>query len=124
MALYPEDEWKPVFPEPAPEHWLALVFYADETTGVLSDLTLSASDRAWLSTWLSSHSPRDPEGEASYVFLGIGSPDFVSQPADGMKNPKAITGTGSGMEVAEPPGATASTIGRIYQVASATLMRS
>jgi hypothetical protein len=81
--LYPEDEWTPVFPDPAPMHWLALVWRPDSTMGVLTDLTLSASERRWLSLWLSRHSPAEPEGEASYVYFGIGSDDFADLPADG-----------------------------------------
>ena len=121
MDLSPEGEWRPVFPDPQPQHWLALVCYSQDDVGVLTDLFLSTRDREWLSNWISNHVSVDPEGEASYVYFGIGSADFRREPPDGTRNPLSITGVGSGQEVAEPPGAELSTIGRILALGIASL---
>lgn len=57
-------EWSPVFPEPVPEHWVALV-QMPTIVSVLSDEALAPAGSRWLADWLSLYNPRDPDLTAS-----------------------------------------------------------
>ena len=103
----------PRFPGSDPPHWLALVSHPHGVVGILSDLSLDEADRSWFSEWLGQYNPAEPDGEASYLFFGIGSANFRAAPANGERNPDAVSGFGWGLEVAEPPDAQLSTIGGI-----------
>lgn len=85
MDTFSVDEWRPVFPDPAPLHWIAFVATDDGLT-VLTDVQLDPRLRVWLEKWLAAHSSHQPHAEASYVYLGLGSELGEGVP-DGVKSP-------------------------------------
>jgi hypothetical protein len=112
----PEVAWTPTFsPEIHPETWVA---FARLSQGVemLSSEPLDPDDRRWLATWLSHHELRDPDGTASYVYLGLGA-GWREQPPGGSRTPRGGTGVGSGIGFAEPPGAEPAHIAEIVRLA-------
>ncbi len=121
MVSSPVDEWHPVFPEPAPAHWVALV---EEREGVAaySDLELSAEECNWLAVWLSRYRIPEPEAEASYVYLGLAA-GWSSGAADGHVSARAVTGVGSGEGFGAPPQARTSTVAGILCAAAQRLSR-
>lgn len=104
-------KWEPVFPEPQPAHWVALV---NTTTGVhvVADVTLQHEEREWLACWLSNYGVADPGLSASYLYLGLAVAWSGGSP-DGRTWPLGVTGIGSGEGFGEPPGAVSSVIGDI-----------
>lgn len=106
-------EWKPVFPEPQPAHWLALVNTSDHVR-VVSDVTLSGIERDWLAGWLSHYGVAEPDVPATYVYLGL-SADWMESSPDGRTSPFGVTGVGSGEGFGEPPGSVSSTTGDIIE---------
>ena len=119
MVSSPGDDWKPVFPEPRPRHWVA---FAHTHSGIasLSDLQIDEPDREWLATWLSRHRTREPDEEASYIFLGLG-PDWRRLTPDGAVSTQGVTGLGSGMGFGEPADAEPSNVDAIVRLAYAYL---
>lgn len=120
MDTFPVDEWRPVFPDPAPPHWIAFVATGDGLL-ILTDVQLNPRLRAWLGKWLSAHSPHEPDAEASYVYLGLGS-ELGQNAPDGVKSPGGVTGVGFGIEVGEPPGASPSRVRAIVRQAIVELL--
>jgi hypothetical protein len=112
MGTSPVDSWQPKFPEPQPRHWVCFTALPDEVS-ILSDRPLGSDEREWLRRWLEAHIPREADAEASYVYLGMAT-DWVSAPPNGRVSPDAVIGVGSGSDFGEPPGAVASTVGRIW----------
>ncbi len=114
VAVSTEDEWEPVFAGPSPRYWIV---FARTAAGVsqFSNVVLSADDKKWLASWLSEH-PREPDEEASYIYLGL-NPGWRRGDPDGTVQADAVTGLGSGMYFAEPPGSVPSTIMEIIVLA-------
>lgn len=117
MATSPADSWAPTFPDPGPAHWVAFAGRAGGCV-VLSDQVLGPSERSQLAEWLTRHQPREPDAEASYVYLGLASGCWPLLP-DGLTSPGGVTGVGSGVGLGEPEAATASTVASL--VASAVI---
>lgn len=116
MTPFPEAAWTPTFPpETCPETWVAFV-HVGQGVEMLSAAPLDADDRRWLATWLSHHDLRDPDGTASYVYLGLGV-DWQEQPPDGSRTPRGVTGVGSGIDFGEPPGAEPARFAEIVRLA-------
>jgi hypothetical protein len=113
--------WRPTFPEPAPAHWVCFVGTGDSVR-VASDTPLGSVEREWLGQWLSAHQPREAEVEASYVYLGLAR-DWRSQKPDGQESDDAVVGVGSGIGFGEPPDASESTIGDLWQMSIVELQR-
>lgn len=111
MDTFQVAEWAPVFPEPGPDHWVALVA-TSAGISILSDQVLTAGERSWLADWLNHYQPRRPTEEASYVYLGLSS-DWCGVRADGKISAQGVTGFGCGEDFGEPPRAILSTISMI-----------
>lgn len=122
MAMSPVDSWQPTFPDPQPAHWICVASAGPGEVRVLSDVTLNREQRAWIARWLENHEPRDPDSEASYIYMGL-APDWSGQSPDGVPRPEGVTGLGWGLDFGEPPGARASTVAEIIGSARAGLIR-
>lgn len=120
MDTFPTGKWRPVFPDPGPAHWIAFVAINDGLL-LLSDAELDSRGRAWLSRWLSAHLPREPDVEASYVYLGLGS-EWSKFSPDGLVSSSGVTGIGSGVGFGEPPGASPSRVSAIVRQAIVELL--
>jgi hypothetical protein len=107
--------WRPKFPDPQPSHWLAVVATGADQATIVSDVGLDESQREWLARWLQAHNPREPEAEASYIYIGLG-PNWSSHTADGMAAPDSVTGVGWGIGFGEPEGASRSTVEEILRL--------
>lgn len=114
--------WRPTFPDPQPDHWLCVVAAGSDQVEILSDVTLDHRQREWLRRWLERHDPREPDAEASYVYLGLAH-DWSTGNPDGVVATRAITGFGWGIAFGEPEGATPSTVGEILRRGAETLAR-
>jgi len=121
MATSQEGEWAPVFPEPRPAHWVALVA-TDAGLSVLSDRPLADSERRWLGQWLASHVRAKPAMGASYVYLGLASGWRDTAP-DGRRTSQGVVGVGSGEGFEAPAGAVGSTVDAIVRDAVEILTR-
>ena len=115
MATSRADSWAPTFPDPEPAHWVA---FAGRVGGcvVLSDQALGPLECTQLAEWLTRHQPREPDAEASYVYLGLASGCWPLLP-DGRTSPGGVTGVGSGVGLGEPEAATASTVANLVATA-------
>jgi hypothetical protein len=112
----PEVAWTPTFPpETRPETWVAFV-RVRHGVEMLSAPPLDPDDRRWLATWLSHHELRDPDGTASYVYLGLGA-GWREQAPDGSRTPRGGPGVGWGIDFAEPPGAEPAPVAEIVRLA-------
>ncbi|MFT4295545.1 MAG: hypothetical protein QM582_09045 [Micropruina sp.] len=116
MGSFRVGKWSPVFGDLTPPHWVALVCKG-QSCDILSDYPLSNQEVEQLADWLVLHAPREADSEASYVYMGLAD-HWAPLLPDGQCSPHGVTGVGAGIEVGEPPGATASTEGRIYELAS------
>jgi hypothetical protein len=116
------DSWQPTFPDPQPAHWLCVAAAGPDEVRILSDLALDDAQREWLARWLETHNPREPDAEASYVYVGL-APDWSSRSPDGVAAPDAVTGLGWGIGFGEPGGAVPSTVAKIIRLAGETLGR-
>lgn len=114
------DSWQPKFPDPQPAHWVCVVALRSDKAKIVSDLTLDAEQRDWLARWLETHKPREPDAEASYVYLGL-SPAWSNRAPDGVVAPDGLVGLGWGIEVGEPAGARPSTVAEIIRAGVETL---
>jgi hypothetical protein len=118
--MCPTDSWRPTFPDPEPAHWICAVAAHAGEARILSDLTLDDGRRAWAARWLELHAPREPEAEASYVYVGL-APDWTARSPDGRATAEGVTGLGWGIGFGEPPGAGRSTVAELIRAARAAL---
>lgn len=107
MVMSRVADWTPVFPEPEPDHWVALVSTRTQVA-VRSDVSMGARERRWLADWLSRYVAAEPDLPASYVYLGL-SAEWTRASADGRTSAAGVTGVGSGEGFGEPPDALTST---------------
>lgn len=114
MALSPEGEWEPVFAGPSPQAWVAFARTA-EGVSRFSNVDLNADENKWLASWLSEQR-REPDEEASYVYVGLNLGRRV-EGSDGKAPISAASGLGTGMYFAEPPGSVPSTTMEIIRLA-------
>lgn len=121
MVMSRVASWQPTFPDPSPRHWVCFTALA-EGVDIVSDEPLKPDERAWLRRWLESHEPREADVEASYVYLGLATA-WAAGAADGKVSPESVIGVGSGSDFGEPPGATLSTVGEIWNRTILTLQR-
>ena len=122
MATSPAGSWKPAFPDPSPAHWVALISRPGRCE-VVADHPLSRDESGQLARWLSRHAPREPDAQASYVYLGL-APGWLPLAPDGQTSAGGVTGVGSGIGFGEPDGADASTVARICDLAIKVLEQS
>lgn len=115
MATSPVDSWAPTFPDPDPAHWVAFAARAYGCV-VLADQALGLEERTQLATWIARHQPREPDAEASYIYLGLASGCWPLLP-DGRTSQGGVTGVGSGVGLGEPKGATQSTVADLLAAA-------
>jgi hypothetical protein len=120
MASSQADSWRPVFPEPAPLHWVAIVGRSGSSVEVLSDAKLGPEGVDWLARWLGAHRHSAPEAEASYVYLGLAE-GYWRAPSDGLRSSEGAIGIGSGIGFGEPHAARGSTIGELISRGKAAL---
>ncbi len=118
--MFPVDDgWSPVFPTPEPLHWVAFVDTGSRVA-LRSDIDLDAPARRWLASWLAKHEAREPDLDASYIYVGLGHEWAVSDP-DGRTTDHGVTGVGSGLGFGEPAGAVTSRVSSILERAIVAL---
>jgi hypothetical protein len=122
MAMSQAGSWRPTFPDPQPAHWICLASAGSGEVRVLSDLSLNREQRDWIARWLDNHDPREPDSDASYIYLGLAR-EWLRQSPDGTARPEGVTGLGWGLDFDEPPGARPSTVAEIIRSAQAGLTR-
>lgn len=120
MATFPADSWTPTFPPPGPAHWVAFAHRPDGCE-VLSDRPLLGQERLELADWLARYAPREPEAEASYIYIGMAEAWSPLAP-DGQTSKGGVTGVGSGVGMGEPGRAVASTVAQLCSLAVEALV--
>jgi hypothetical protein len=120
MGTFQEAKWRPVFPDPGPARWVAFASTEDGLL-LLSDDEIDSRRQAWLAKWLAAHSVREPDEEASYIYLGLDS-DWSRVAPDGTARSGGVVGFGSGVGFGEPPGASPSRVSEIVRHAIAELL--
>jgi hypothetical protein len=107
-----ENEWKPVFPDPPPPHWVAFVNSLKGIIG-LSDVDLDRRELVWLAAWLSHYSVREPDATVTYVYLGLAE-GWADGIPDGTISPMGVSGAGSGKDFGDSRKGLPSSVGEIF----------